>query len=59
MNNTKKQGRKFIVLARLSSEYAQQELEVTARNWDDAYKQVEDLGYTPFVKEYTPKPYTR
>jgi len=33
-----------------------QRVEVKARKWDDAYQELRDNGFTPFVDEYTPQP---
>ncbi len=56
-----KNAKKFLVLARLKPEggitkYAQEQLEVTAKNWDEAYEKVRAGGFTLYIEEYKPKP---
>jgi hypothetical protein len=57
MNIEKYQSRgiKFLILATKNDPviiYMMEEVEITARHWEDAYQQVRDLGFTPFADEY-------
>lgn len=57
MNIEKYQSRgiKFVVLATRNDEevmYLQEEIDVVAKGWEDAYQQVRDMGFTPYSDVY-------